>query len=163
MTQPERTSTGAEGTVYFEDIEVGNTCWGSELVADEAELIAYGRRFDPWPMHTDPNIGDASPLGGLVASGGYAISLHYLSAHAILNAPGAEWAFLGGFDWHVQFPKPLRPGEHVRVRLVVVEKRLSSKPGRGIVTAEVDLVDRHDDPVLRIRVAFMMATTPTSS
>ena len=163
MTQPERTSTGGGGTVYFEDIEVGRTYWGSELVADEEELIAYGRRFDPWPMHTDPYIGDASPLGGLVASGGYTISLHYLSVHAILNAPGAEWAFLGGFDWHVQFPKPLLPGEHVRVRLVVVEKRRSSKPGRGIVTAEVDLVDRRDDPVLRIRVAFMMATTPTSS
>ncbi len=40
--------------------------WGSELVADEEELLAYGRRFDPWPMHSDPDIGEASPLGGLV-------------------------------------------------------------------------------------------------
>ena len=75
-------------------------------------------------MHADPDIGDASPLGGLVASGGYTISLHYLSGHPILNALGAEWAFLGGFDWYVQFPKPLRPGEHVRTRFVIEEKRL---------------------------------------
>lgn len=137
------------GTIYFDDVEVGRPYWGSELVADEEGLLAYGRRFDPWPMHADPDVGDASPLGGLV--------------HAILNAPGAEWAFLGGFDWHVQFPKPLRPGEHVRARMVIEEKRLSSKPGRGIVTAQIDVVDRQDDPVLRIRVAFMMSTTPTES
>ena len=62
MTQPNRTSTVGDGTVYFEDVEVGRTYWGSEVVADEEELLAYGRRFDPWPMHTDPDIGDASPL-----------------------------------------------------------------------------------------------------
>jgi len=149
-------------TVYYEDIELGRPYWGTELVADESELLDYGRRFDPWPMHSDPNVGDASPLGGLVASGGYTISLHYLSTHGIINAPGAEWAFLGGFDWHVQFPKPLRPGDRVRVRFVVEDKRLSSKPGRGIVTAQADLVDRQDDPILRIRVAFMLGTTPIS-
>ena len=59
------------GTVYFEDVEIGRPYWGTELVADEQEMLAYGQRFDPWPMHADPDVGDASPLGGLVASGGY--------------------------------------------------------------------------------------------
>jgi acyl dehydratase len=113
-------------------------------------------------MHVDPDIGEASPLGGLVASGGYTISLWYLSGHAILNAPSAEWAFLGGFDWHVQFPKPLRPGDHVRTRIVIEAKRLSSKPGRSVLTSQGDLVDRRDDPVLRIRGTIMVATRPPS-
>lgn len=47
MTQPERTSASGEETVWFEDIEVRNTYWGSELVADEAELIADGRDSIP--------------------------------------------------------------------------------------------------------------------
>ena len=151
------------GTVYYEDVEVGRPYWGSELVADEQELLAYGQRFDPWPMHADPDVGDASPLGGLVASGGYTISLWYLSAHAFLNAPGNEWAFLGGFDWHVQFPKPLWPGDRVRVRTVTTDKRLSSKPSRGILTQQSDLIDQHNEPVLRVQSAFMMATRPTST
>jgi acyl dehydratase len=148
------------GTVYFEDVEVGQPYWGSELVADEQEMLAYGQRFDPWPMHSEPDIGNASPLGGLVASGGYTISLWYLSSHGCLNVPGDEWAFLGGFDWHVQFPKPLWPGDRVRVRIVITEKRLSSKPGRGILTSQSDLLDEHDQEILRVRSAFMVATRP---
>lgn len=147
--------------VYFEDVVVGHPYFGAELVADEQEMVEYGRRFDPWPMHADRNIGDASPFGGLVASGGYTISLWYLSAHSYLSAPGNEWAFMGGFDWHVQFPKPLRPGERVRTRSVITEKRLSSKPGRGVVNTEADLIDQSDEPVLRITAAYMMATRPT--
>jgi acyl dehydratase len=109
------------------------------------------------------DLGDASPLGGLVASGGYTISLWYLSGHSYLRAPGNEWAFLGGFDWHVQFPRPLRPGDRVRARSVVTEKRLSSKPGRGVVNTQADLIDRSDEPVLRISSAIMMATRPTTT
>ena len=150
------------GTVYFEDVEVGNPYWGTELVVDEQEMLAYGQRFDPWPMHADPEAAAESPFGGLVASGGYTISLWYLSAHGFMTAPGSEWAFLGGLDWNAQFPKPLRPGTRVRTRLVVSEKRLSSKPGRGIVTHQADLVDQQEEPVLAVRVVCMLATRPAS-
>lgn len=151
------------GAVYFEDLEVGHPYFGAELVADEQEMLEYGRRFDPWPMHVNPDIGDASPLGGLVASGGYTISLWYLSGHSYLRAPGSEWAFLGGFDWRVQFSKPLRPGDRVRTRSVVTEKRLSSKPGRGVVNTQTDLIDHGNEPVLQVYAAIMMATRPTTT
>ena len=98
------------GTVYFEDVEVGYPYWGTELVADEQEMLSYGQKFDPWPMHADPEAAAESPFGGLVASGGYTISLWYLSAHGFMAAPGSEWAFLGGLEWIAKFPKPLLPG-----------------------------------------------------
>ena len=148
------------GIVHFEDVEVGHPYWGTEIVADEQEMLDYGQRFDHWPMHADPEVGAASPLGGLVASGGYTISLWYLSAHGFMAAPGSEWAFLGGLEWSVRFPRPLRPGDRVRTRLVVSDKRLSSKPGRGIVTHQADLVDQQEDPLLAVRVVCMLATRP---
>ena len=149
------------GKVYFDDLAVGDTFYGEEVLADETEMVEYGRRFDRWPMHADPDIGAASPLGGLVASGGYSISLWYKSAHSFLSAPGSEWAFMGGFDWHVQFPLPLRPGDRVRNRIVITDKRLSSKPGRGIVNNQADLINQDDGEVLRITVAYLMATRPS--
>jgi hypothetical protein len=51
----------------------------------------------------------------------------------------------------------------VRTRDVTTEKRLSSKPGRGILTRQSDLVDQNDDPVLRVKVACMLATRPTDT
>ena len=145
---------------FYEDIEVGHEYWGSEEIADRDEMVAYGKRFDPWPMHVSEEAGRATPFGGLIASGGYSIGLWYRSGHAILNQPGKVWAFQGGFDWHVRFVKPVRPGDRVRLRLVVTEKRLTSKPGRGIVRSDSDLVDSDGESVLSIDVHAMVATRP---
>lgn len=147
-------------TVFFEDIEVGTEYWGTEEVADVAEMVAYAERFDPWPMHTDADAGAATPYGGLIGSGGYTIGLWYRSGHGIWNQPNRAWAFLGGFDWHVQFVKPLRPQDRVRLRVVFTDKRPSAKPGRGIAQADTHLVDTDNEPVLSIKVAGLFATRP---
>jgi acyl dehydratase len=39
----------------------------------------------------------------------------------------------GGFDWHVKFLEPVRSGDRLHERITILEKGLSSKPGRGIV------------------------------
>ena len=148
----------AKPDVFYEDIEVGHEYWGSEEIADRDEMVAYGERFDPWPMHVSEEAGRATPFGGLIASGGYSIGLWYRSGHAILNQPGKVWAFQGGFDWHVRFVEPVRPGDRLRLRLVVTEKRLTSKPGRGIVRSESDLVGSDGESVLSIDVHAMVAT-----
>jgi acyl dehydratase len=58
-------------------------------------------------------------------------------------------AEMGGFDrsviaslgWdNVRFHAPLEPGDEVRLRLELVDKRASSKPGRGIATERGSLV-----------------------
>ena len=145
-------------SLFYEDVDVGQEYWGSHEVADRDEMVAYGRQFDPWPMHVSEAAGQATPFGGLIASGGYTIGLWYRSGHAIWNRPGSVWAFQGGFDWHVQFLRPVRPGDRVRLRVVVTEKRLTSKPGRGIVRSDADLVDSEGASVLRIDVHGMVAT-----
>lgn len=144
--------------LFYEDVAVGQEFWGSEEIADRDEMVAYGRQFDPWPMHVSEEAGRATPFGGLIASGGYTIGLWYRSGHGIWNRPGNVWAFQGGFDWHVRFVKPLRPDGRVCLRVVVTEKRLTSKPGRGIVRCDSDLVDSDGDAVLSIDVHGMVAT-----
>lgn len=145
-------------SVFWEDIETGQEYWGSQELAEHDEMVAYGNQFDPWPMHVSEAAGRATPYGGLIASGGYTISLWYRSGHSIWNRPGEVWAFQGGFDWHVRFLQPLRPGDQVRLRVVFTEKRLTSKPGRGIARADSALVDADGEPVLSIDVHGMFAT-----
>ena len=146
-------------TIFYEDIDIGRIFLGGTVIADEGEMIEYAERFDPWPMHTDPDYPAKGPLGGFVASGGYAISLWYLAGHAE-GAELKETAFLGGFDWQVQFTKPVRPGMVMHGRSEVIDRRLSSKPGRGHITLQSDLLDDNDDPVLRILVKGLVATRP---
>jgi acyl dehydratase len=144
---------------YFEDIEVGAELWSPEVVADRDALVEYGRTYDPWPFHHDEEAAAATPFGGVIASGGYTISLMYQTGHLIDTEPVA---FLGGIDWHVKFVAPLRPGDRVRQRNVVLEKRPSSKPERGVVRSQIDLLNQDDLLVLGIEAVWLVAARPSS-
>ena len=150
---------GDEPTLsYFEDLEMGMELWGSEEVADRDEMVEYARRYDPWPIHIDALTAAEGPFAGLIASGGYTISLWYRSGHGIEHRPDWTAAFLGGFDWHVKFPRPLRPGVAVRARSVITEMRRSSKPGAGVVAHNSDLLGPDGDSFINVDVVFLIAT-----
>lgn len=94
--------------IFFEDLNVGD-CWtSSEVAVDENEMLAYGRANDPWPIHVDAEAAAKSPFGGIIASGGFAITLMYRLTTEIVNTPGHQWAFLGGLDWQLKFIEPVR-------------------------------------------------------
>jgi acyl dehydratase len=146
--------------VYFDDLKEGSIHWGSECLVDKDEMLDYNRRNDPWPFHVDEDAAKHSPFGGLIASGGYIITLAYRSTHAIYNTAEVTWAFQGGLDWHVKFHLPVRPGDRLRSRITMKSKRPSSKAGRGIVTSANDLTNQEQRVVFSNEVVFIMATRP---
>src|SRR5262245_22963040 len=97
-------------TVYFEDLAENVAFWSEAFVVDAYEMLEYAVRNDPWPFHIDVEAAKASPYGALIASGGYIVTLMYRSAHSIYNNSTEAWAFLGGFEWHVQFHIPAKAG-----------------------------------------------------
>ena len=147
-----------EPNYFFEDIQVGVEEFSGELVVDREEMLAYSRLNDPYPIHVDEVAAAASPFAGLIASGGFTISLWYRLNHAKARDLQRVEAFLGGFDWHVKFANPVRGGDRLRVRSVVTDKRLSSKPGRGVFNWVTDLVNQDDQTVLSIEGASLIAT-----
>lgn len=148
------------GMTYFEDLSVGDSWVSSEHTVNHEEMLAYGRANDPWPFHADPEAAAKSPFNGLIASGGYTITLMYRLGHEIYNRPDYVWAFMGGFDWQLKFPEPVRSGDRLHERITILEKRLSSKPGRGIVKQLIEVINDRKRVVLAIESTAMMATTP---
>jgi hypothetical protein len=53
--------------LYFEDYVPGAVHEFGSIVAEEAEMIAFARRFDPQPFHTDPVAAKQSIFAGLIA------------------------------------------------------------------------------------------------
>jgi acyl dehydratase len=149
--------------VYFEDLTVGDSWQSSEHVVDGLEMLAYNRQNDPWPIHVDPEAAAKSPYGGVIASGGYTISIMYRLGHEIHNRADLQWAFLGGFDWHLKFIEPVRAGDKLRVRITILETRPSSKPGRGIFKNRIEVLNDRDRVVLSIDSTAMMATRPQTA
>ena len=148
------------GMIYFEDLNVGDSWISAEHTVDHEEMLAYGRTNDPWPFHADPEAATRSPFGGLIASGGYTITLMYRLGHEIVNQPDRAWAFLGGFDWHVKFPEPVRSRDRLNERITILEKRLSSKPGRGVVKVLIEVINDRERVALWIESTMLIATQP---
>jgi acyl dehydratase len=62
---------------FFEGVVVGVTDVSPEVTVDYEEMLAYNKANDPWPIHIDEVGAAALPFGGLIASGGYTITLTY--------------------------------------------------------------------------------------
>jgi acyl dehydratase len=147
-------------TIYFEDMREGDVFWGDEVAVDPDEMMAYNLRNDPWPIHVDHEAAAKSPFGGVIASGGYTITLLYRSLLGVYNNADRRWAFLGGFDWKLAFTKPVRPSDALRARMTILNLRPSSKPGRGVLTNLVELINQDDEVVLRNEVVQLLASRP---
>lgn len=121
---------------YFEDVTVGDRRDLGVVTAEGEEMVEFAKRYDPQPVHTDPDAASETHFGGLVASGWYTASLcmrvlveEVLRDAAALGALGLE---------ELRWSAPVRPGDELEVTNEVLAKRQSeSKPTRGIVTAEL--------------------------
>jgi acyl dehydratase len=145
-------------TVYFEDLNVGSVHLGRESVCDKDEMLEYSRRNDPWPFHVDEVAAAHSPFGGVIASGGYIITLWYRSLIEVYNTPKTTWAFLGGLDWKLKFHAPVRAADTLRAKVTVKDKRLSSKPGRGVITLFHEILNQRSEAVCTVEVIAFLAT-----
>jgi acyl dehydratase len=132
---------------YFEDYVPGHVHEFGPIVVDEAEVIAFARRYDPQPFHIDPEAARLSPYGGLIASGWQTAGLmmrlvveHYLSPVSSLGSPGLD---------ELRWPLPVRPGDALTVRATVTSSRRSqSKPDRGIVQTRFEVVNQRGQVVM---------------
>lgn len=67
---------------------------------------------------------------------------------------------IGGIDMRLRYPNPLRPGDRVKTSLLIERKRLSSKPGRGIVEGTMKLVNQDGEAIIDADVVWQIATRP---
>jgi acyl dehydratase len=134
---------------WFEDYEPGSVHEFGSIRVEEDEVLAFGRRFDPQPFHTDPAAAAETEYGGLIASGWHTAGLmmrlysdHYLSKVATLVSPGVD---------DLRWLQPVRPGDELSLRVTVAEaRRLRSKPDRGLVRSDVEVLNQRGEVVMTL-------------
>ena len=135
---------------FFEDYVPGERYEFGHRVVDETELVDFARRYDPQPFHTDPQAAAATPYGGLITSGWHTCAMmmrmmvdHYVSAVASLGSPGVD---------ELRWVKPVRPGDVLRVRITILDARVSqSKPDRGLVRSAIEVLNQDDATVMTMK------------
>lgn len=142
---------------WFDDLAVGAVQRSRTLTVDHDSMLDYARRYDPWDFHVDADAATRSHFGGLIASGGYTISLSYILGHETMAQDGRPWAFMGGFDWQLKFQKPVRAGDQLTLTDTILDLTPSRKGGRGIVTFRREMWNQTGEVVLSIDIVGMVA------
>jgi acyl dehydratase len=141
---------------FFEDYAVGQK-FGSGTVAVTAERIkSFAREFDPQPFHTDEETARRTFFGGLVASGWHtaAMTMRLFVESDIRPEGGAIGA--GGSD--LSWPRPVRPGDVLRIESEVLELRPSkSRPDIGIMKVKLTTFNQADEVV---QIAYPAMVVP---
>lgn len=132
--------------LYLEDLKSGQT-FGSGRIRIEAERIkGFAAEFDPQPFQLDEAAASGSIFQGLAASGWHtaAITMRLLVEGEFRPAGGIVGA---GFD-ELRWPRPVRPGDELRVVSEVLEVRISkNRPDAGIVKVRTTTLNQLDQPV----------------
>jgi acyl dehydratase len=147
---------------YFEDFSEGATLELGTFCLTTEEIIEFASKYDPQPMHTDPDAARASIYGGLIASGWHT-AVRYMRLVVDNLMRDAESIGSPGLD-NLRWLKPVRPGDTLQARFHIVETRLSnSRPDWGIVRSRGELVNQHDDVVMTIEAVNFFGRRPPDS
>ena len=135
---------------FFEDYQEDTVIEMGPVYVEEDELIKFALRYDPQPMHIDPEAAKAGPYKGLIASGWHTCALvmgelvnNYFFPSSSLGSPGID---------ELQWLRPVRPGDRLTVRATILEtKRSRSKPERGLVRTQVEALNQKQEKVVSFK------------
>lgn len=124
--------------LYFDDIRPGASMQSPSYSIDREEMVEFARRWDPVPIHIDPDA--AADIGGVSASGTYVMAVKSRLLHELPESVAIFGS--AGYD-EVRFHEPVHAGDVVRVVMDWLEVRPSrSKPDRGVVKSRISLVNQ---------------------
>jgi acyl dehydratase len=132
--------------LYLEDLTPGRVFKSCEITLDSTAIKAFASQFDPQPFHLDEPAAAKSLFGGLVASGWHttALTMRLLVEGGLPIAGG----IIGAGTDELRWPRPVRPGDTLRVESEVLEVRPSrSRPDQGLVKIRSTTFNQNNEPV----------------
>ncbi len=134
---------------YWEDFPVGKVSEFGAMTVSAEEIIEFAGKFDPQPFHLSEEGGKNSLFGGLCASGWHTCAMAmrmmcdgYILESASLGSPGLE---------NIRWLKPVRPGDTLHVRSVVLEARpMDSKPHVGLLRVRTEVLNQNNEEVMQM-------------
>jgi acyl dehydratase len=147
--------------LYLEDLYVGRRFETGSVRVGTESIKAFAADFDPQPFHLDEAAAATSLFGGLVASGWHtaALTMRLLVTGGLPIAGGVIGA--GG---EVQWPRPVKPGDELRVVCEVVGARPSaSRPDRGMVTVRTETLNQAGEAVQIMTARLVVPRRPNGA
>ncbi|KIN74214.1 MaoC family dehydratase [Sulfitobacter guttiformis] len=148
--------------MYLEDFKAGQTYSSGQIVVTEEEIIHFANQFDPQPFHLDPEAAKTTFFRGLAASGWHtaAMTMKLLVGGEMAPANGIIGAGFESLNW----PRPVRPGDTLRVFSEVLEVRPSkSRPTQGMIKVRSRTLNQNEEVVQESVGNLVVMTRQTST
>jgi len=141
---------------YFDDFEAGERFVSRGVTLSESQILDFALTYDPQPFHLDRTAAEASPYGGLIASGFQTLALAFRMFYQekVINACAMGSPGMSELRWLA----PVRPGDTLRTEADVMATRPSrSKPDRGSVEMAFSVRNQRDEVVMTFRTTIILA------
>lgn len=147
--------------LYLEDLHVGDRFESDIYEVTEKGIVDFANDFDPQPFHLDLDAAKRSVFQGLAASGWHtaAMSMKLFVTGGLQLAGGSVGL---GVD-QLQWPRPVRPGDTLRLQTEIIEVRPSrSKPDRGIIRIRNVTSNQNAEVVQTFLASVLVRRRPTT-
>ena len=142
------------GGLYLEDFEIGKEYESLGRTVTEADVVNFaGVSGDFNPLHMDEEFAKQNMFGRRVAHG----ALGFIISNGLENQMGIfEGTTIAFMECTIKYTAPLIIGDTVHVVLIPTETRHSSKPGKGILKADLKLVNQEGQVIMESSRVLMM-------
>lgn len=146
---------------YFEDYVVGERVETNSLTVTEAAIVAFAREYDPQSMHVDADAAKRGRFGRLIASGWQTagFTMRLIVQEGVFGAEGGVGMGIDDLRW----PRPVFPGDTLRVVAEVLELRPSSSRPSGVARFKLTTLNQSGDEVLTQVAIVMIPCRPAPS
>jgi acyl dehydratase len=144
---------------YFEDFRKGERFVSAGMTIGEQAILDFARQWDPQPFHLDVEFAKKWTFEGLIASGLHTmcVSLRLWLDMGVFKACSLGSPGLG----ETQFPRPVRPGDTLRVVTDIVELRPSaSRPDRGLARIRQVTINQRGEHVMEQETLVFLKKRP---
>lgn len=141
--------------LFWEDWEVGKTFETAARTVTETDIVNFaGISGDYNPLHINEEYCKKTQFGTRIAHGPliYAIAAGLLFQLHLYD--DTLIAFLG-FD-SLKFTKPVKIGDTIFAKITVTEVSQTSKPDRGVMKRQLQVINQHGEIVQDAIQAFLM-------
>jgi len=145
--------------LYYEDFEIGKRYASPRRTITHTDIVNYsGISGDYNAPHVDFEFCKKQPYGEPIAHGPLVFAIGTgLQCQSGIN-DGTIVAFLGMDKWRMH--KPVKHGDTIQMVVTPIEKRLTSKGDKGIVTFEREIRNQRGEVVQTMTTSSMYLCRP---
>jgi acyl dehydratase len=154
-SQPSGRELGA-GEYGYDALEPGDHYRTAGITVTEAHVVGFaGISGDLFDVHMDDEFARAAGFSGRIAHGLLGLAL----ADGLKTRSKVRLLGIATLNWNWSFRAPLLIGDRIHAQLSIKAKRPTRKPGRGIVTLEMKVVNQRAEVVQEGETQLMMESS----